>query len=262
VAGRVENPADSGDPVPAGAPGLSPDRLPVDDAELTVGAARDAIPAIVDPAFGSDWSGLELDAQTLNGRKTIRPRLTGADLVVGVERDGKARAYPLRLLNWHEVVNDAFGGPLLVTYCPLCRSAVIADRSVRGTTTTFGVSGLLFHDNLVLYDQLTESRWAQVAATAIQGPETGTRLTLRPSTLTSWDRWREGHGDTSVLLPPPLSGTVGDGDRTRNYTVDPYGKYGESGRTGPFRGAVSDEENANDYRTPPCSIPRTSVLGW
>jgi hypothetical protein len=261
VGGRIEPPRRRKRSVPDGSPRLSPDRLPVSDVELVVGAARDLIPAIVDPAFGRDWSGIELDARTADGTKRIRPRLAGDDPVVGVERDGEARAYPLRLLNWHEVVNETFAGAMLVTYCPLCRSALVADRTVGGRAATFGVSGLLFRGNLVLYDDHTESLWSQVAATAIQGPETGSRLTVGPSTLTTWDVWREDHPATSVLLPPPLSGTV-VGDRgTRDYTLDPYDGYETSGRTRPFESANSDEENANDYRELTGHHPKTLVLG-
>lgn len=259
--GRVARSTDGEASGTGGSPGLSPDRLPVSELELTVGASRDAIPAIVDPAFGPDWSGIELDPRTAAGSGPIRPRLAEEDPVVGVARDGTARAYPLRLLDWHEVVNDSFGGPLLVTYCPLCRSAVVAARTVRGTPTTFGVSGLLFRGNLVLYDRLTGSLWSQVAATAIRGPATGARLAVEPSTLTTWGAWRGDHPDTSVLLPPPLSGTIGDRAGTRDYTVDPYAGYGSSGRTGPLSGAGSAAENAGDYEALTGHHPKTLVLG-
>lgn len=93
--------------------------------ELTRGAERDAIPAIVDPAFNSDWSGLSLETRYELGVfgedprfVEIEPRLADDDVVVGVLRGGRARAYPLRVLDWHEVVNDELGGPLLVSYCP------------------------------------------------------------------------------------------------------------------------------------------------
>jgi hypothetical protein len=261
VAGRVGPAGNDGGSPPDGSPGVSPEDLPVSDLELTVGTSRDVIPAIVAPAFGPDWSGIELEARTGNGRRTIRPRLVADDLVVGLERDGAARAYPLRILNWHEAVNDTVGGPLLVSYCPLCRSAIVARRVVRGTATTFGVSGLLYRGNLVLYDRLTESLWSQVAATAIQGPETGERLPLVPSTLTTWGTWRSSHPGTSVLLPPPLSGTVGEDVGTRDYTVDPYAGYETSGRTGPLSGAGSGEENAGDYRELTGHHPKTIVLG-
>jgi len=195
--------------------------LPVPRSALRRAAERDGIPAITDPAFGPDWAGISYER---SDGETYTPRLSGDDLVVGITDAAgeRARAYPLSLLRWHEVVNDryeprpgaggtdseAVGGPLLVTYCPLCRSAVVADRLVGGDSTTFGVSGLLWNENLVLYDERTGSLWSQLRATAIRGPATGQRWSLRPSTLTSWRDWRDARPDTEVLLPAPRSNTV------------------------------------------------------
>jgi hypothetical protein len=137
--------------------------------------------------------------------------------VVGVERGGAARAYPLRVLRWHEVVNDALGGPLLVTYCPLCGSSIVAERTVAGEVTVFGVSGKLWRGDLVMYDRATGSLWSQLLARAVRGPRTGDRLALLPSRLTSWRTWREEHPDTEVLLPPPHSNTVRGRDETHSY---------------------------------------------
>lgn len=186
---------------------------------LQRGAAKDAIPAITEPSFGSDWA--DADAA---------PLLDTND-VVGVVRDGEARAYPLRILNWHEIVNDEFGGPLLVTYCPLCGSAVTATREAAGEETVFGVSGLLYKNDLVMYDQATESLWSQIEARAIDGPLTGDRLDLVPSTLTDWEEWKATHPDTTVLLPPPRSFTITDAP-PRDYDRDPYGGYDTNRRIG------------------------------
>jgi len=193
--------------------------LPVAADALTRATGRDAIPAITEPAFGADWRG-----------RDVGP-LQPDDEVVGVTRGGDARAYPLRVLNWHEVVNDAFGGPLLVTYCPLCDSGVTVERTVRGEPTTFGVTGLLWRANLVMYDAATDSRWSQLAAAAIRGPATGRRLSLVPSRLTTWGTWRRDHPDTEVLLPPPASTTVA-GRVSRNYDADPYSRYRDSAHIG------------------------------
>ena len=248
--------------------GRFPGDLPIPDSALVRGAPRDAIPAITEPAFASDWSGLSLEARTVDfGVRRIEPRLAPFDRVVGVVEDGRARAYPLRLLGWHEVVNDTLGEPLLVTYCPLCGSAVVARRRVAGTertfegsgsdatgaskevVTSFGVSGLLWKDNLVMYDAESDSLWSQVAATAIRGPLTGTELELVPSMLASWDEWRTEHPDTEVLLPPPLSGTVvGRGyAAVRDYTFDPYGAYETNGQVG-FAGLRGEERVVADDR--------------
>lgn len=192
--------------------------LPLPDSAFRRAAGRDAIPAIVDPVFGSDWSDVAID---FGDGATYRPELTDDDLVLGVEHEAvaegesegdtdaaPARAYPLSVLNWHEVVNDEYGGPLLVTYCPLCRSGLVARRRVRGEPTVFGVSGLLLVENRVLYDRATDSRWSQIRAQAVRGPTTGTTLEVLPSSLTTWGQWRDDHPETAVLLPPPLSSTV------------------------------------------------------
>jgi hypothetical protein len=190
--------------------------LPVPESELRRAAPRDGISAITDPAFAPDWSDVAID---FGSGTTYRPRLADDDRVVGVVRadvagddaDGRgpvARAYPLKMLNWHEAVNDRFGGPLLVTYCPICRSGLVARRTVGGRTTRFGVSGRLFRENLVLYDEATGSLWSQILATAIRGPETGETIEVLPSALTTWGEWKGRFPDGEVLLPPPLSDTV------------------------------------------------------
>lgn len=225
--GYLGSPADTreGDDgaTPEGTPARGPvpgeTDLPVSESALRRAADRDGIPAITDPAFGNDWSGVSYE---VGGGDRYAPRLDPEDLVVGIATaDGRARAYPLKLLRWHEAVNDTFGAgasrsadaagvddPLLVTYCPLCRSAVAADRLVGGEPATFGVSGLLWAENLVLYDDRTDSLWSQLLGRAIRGPATGQRWPLRASTLASWREWRGAHPETAVLLPSPRSETV------------------------------------------------------
>jgi hypothetical protein len=213
--------------------------LPVPESDLQRGAGEDDIPAITDPAFGADWG--EVDAS-----------LTDTDRVIGVERAGEARAYPLAVLNWHEVVNDAFDGPLLVTYCPLCDSGLTARRTVAGEVATFGVSGLLYRSDLVMYDDRTDSLWSQILATAIRGSRTGDQLSLVPSAITTWGAWRTDHPDTRVLLPPPASGTIVDA-RPRPYDQNPYEGYDDSRRTGiGFGSGEFDDERLH---------PKTRVVG-
>ncbi|WP_435196119.1 DUF3179 domain-containing protein [Natronomonas sp. EA1] len=235
-------PSDDTDPEPA----LS---LPVPEEDLVRAANRDALPAITEPAFSRDWSGVSLTTRTEFGVREINPRLATFDRVIGLVVDGEPRAYPLRVLDWHEIVND----DLLVTFCPLCGSAVVADREIDGRKLTFGVTGLLHQDNLVMYDAETDSLWSQLHAVAIRGPLTGTRLTLRPSSLTTWREWREAHPDTVVLLPPPFSRTVvGRGSvALRDYTDFPYGGYVTSDRVG-----LSDREPEGPLH------PKTEVLGF
>jgi hypothetical protein len=210
--------------------------LPVSRSKLDRGAPEDAIPAITDPAFGADWSEFAVE-------------LAPDERVIGVERGGEARAYPLAILNWHEVVNDTFDGPLLVTYCPLCGSGLTAERRVDDEETTFGVSGLLWNSDLVMYDRATDSLWSQIMATAIRGPKTGSTLSLVPSTLTKWSAWRETHPDTRVLLPPPASGAIGEA-KPRDYARDPYAGYDESRRIG-----IGGEEFEGRLH------PKTEVIG-
>ena len=185
--------------------------LPVPGSELRQPLPKDRIPAIVQPAFAADWSGLDAP------EGVDRPLLPADAPVVGVERGGRARAYPLRVLNWHEVVNDELGGPLLVTYCPLCGSSIVAERTVAGEPTVFGVSGKLWRNDLVMYDRATGSLWSQLLAAAIQGSRTGDRLSLLPSRFTSWGEWRDRNPGTEVLLPPPHSSTVRGPEATYNY---------------------------------------------
>jgi len=205
--------------------------------ELQRGARKDAIPAITDPAFGEDWS--DADAAPLQDTNDV----------IGIVRDGEARAYPLRILNWHEVVNESFDGPLLVTYCPLCGSAVAAVREAGGEPTPFGVSGLLYKNDLVMYDRTTDTLWSQIEAQAINGELVGERLQLVPSSFTTWGEWRAEYPDTTVLLPPPASGTITDA-APRDYDKDPYGGYEYSGQIG--IGGSYDDDRLH---------PKATVLG-
>jgi len=195
--------------------------LPVARDALEYRLPRDEIPAIVDPVFDTDWRGVTTDDPDTH------TRLPEFAPVIGVARDGRARAYPLRILDWHEVVNDDFAGPILVTYCVLCGSAVVAERTADGEPTQFGVSGALWRGDLVMYDDATGSLWSQLLATAIRGDLTGHRLTLVESSLTTWGEWQETHPDTQVLLPPPHSDSV----RGRTVTYDYFRpKYSYGGQ--------------------------------
>jgi Protein of unknown function (DUF3179) len=143
---------------------------------------QDAIPAIDRPRFDTPAA--------------VRGLLRAEDLVVGALVDGHARAYPLDLLSFHEVVND---GPLVVTWCPLCRTALAFARDVDGRRLTFGVSGFLLHANQVLYDRESGSLWSQLAERAISGRYRGTRLKPVPLVQVTWGEWLRAHPDTLVL---------------------------------------------------------------
>ena len=179
--------------------------VPIDQV-LDGGPPKDGIPAIMEPKF-------------IPAAKAAF--VTPNDEVVGVLFKRKARAYPLKILNWHEVVNDAVAGsPLAVTYCPLTASAIVYKRKLRTKPLTLGVSGKLFQSNLLFYDKSTESLWSQIKGEAVAGPLTGQRLEALPSVVTTWDSWRKAHPDTLVL-------DVNTG-YSRDYGVDPYQSYESS----------------------------------
>lgn len=149
------------------------------------------------------------------------------------EAGGEARAYPLRILTWHEVVNDNLGGlPVAVTYCPLCNSAVGFEREVDGQVLRFGVSGLLRNSDLVMWDRQTESLWQQISGEGIVGELAGTQLEFVPVTLVSWETFREQFPEATVL-----SQDTGFG---RSYGVNPYDFYDSSSRPFLFSGDVDD----------------------
>lgn len=166
------------------------------------GPQRDGIPSIDEPKFVS--------AQDTN--------LQNGDLVLGLEINGDARAYPLDILVWHEIVNDVVGGePVAVTYCPLCFTNQVFERTVDGEVVEFGTSGKLYNSNLVMYDRSTESYWSQAMGKAIVGERTGYVLERVPFDVAYWEDWKAINPDTKVL-----SQDTGFG---RPYGADPYGNY-------------------------------------
>ena len=170
------------------------------------GPPRDGIPSIDDPRF-------EASASASN----VKPE----DRILGLAYKGIARAYPIDVMNWHEIVNDRYGDePVVVTYCPLCGSGMAFSANVSGMETDFGVSGLLYNSDVLLYDRQTESLWSQMMSQAISGPMKGTRLTMLPLIHTTWSEWRSEHPDTQVL-------SRNTGDR-RDYDRDPYAGYEDS----------------------------------
>lgn len=175
---------------------------------VAAGMAKDGLQAMHDPAV---WTLAQLD--TASERRRGRYLVPG-DRVAGVVINGEARAYPLRLLEWHEVINDTLAGrPLAITYNPLCDSVVVFDRTIGGETRTFGVSGLLIESNLLLYDgqadRTRESLWWQVGLRAIAGPATGTHVTPLPVAVVGWSWWRGLQPDTTVVAPDAAFATEG-----------------------------------------------------
>lgn len=187
---------------------LSNSILPRDQI-LHGGPPRDGIPALSDP-------------------KLIKPQaaeyLEPADRVVGVTLTGQARAYPIAILNWHEIVNDRIGDQrFAVTYCPLCGTAVAFDATIDGKATDFGVSGLLYNSDVLLYDRDTESLWSQILNQSIAGQRVGKKLTAIPISHTTWRDWLDKHPDTLALSD--------DTGYSRDYRRDPYAGYEESRHT-------------------------------
>ncbi|MBB4518575.1 DUF3179 domain-containing protein [Paraburkholderia fungorum] len=172
------------------------------------GPPKDGIPALDHPTFVSAD-----DAGFLNDQ----------DRVLGIARNGLAKAYPIAILNWHEVVNDRFAAePVVVTFCPLCGTGMAFDAQANGRWLSFGVSGLLYNSDVLLYDRQSASLWSQLMEQAITGPMKGTRLTSLPVTHTTWGDWKRRYPCTLVLSPK--TGYV------RDYQHDPYAGYAQSER--------------------------------
>lgn len=170
------------------------------------GPPRDGIPAIDKPQF-------------LPAEKT--KYLKASDRVLGLSRNNISKVYPISIMNWHEIVNDELGDEkIVVTFCPLCGTGVAFSASAGGKTLNFGVSGLLYNSDVLLYDRETESLWSQLLTRAISGPLLNTSLTLVALEHTTWADWRRRHPNTLVL-----STNTG---YSRDYTRDPYAGYEDS----------------------------------
>lgn len=180
------------------------------------GPGKDGIPAIDQPRF------VPLDEYT---------GTDGSEPVIGVTVDGQSRAYPLRILIWHEIVNDRLGGvPIAVTYCPLCNTAVVFDRRLGDRELDFGTTGNLRHSDLVMYDRPTESWWQQYGGEAVVGALAGEHLKILPSRLESLDEFRARAPRSEVLVP--------NDPRFRNYGANPYVGYDRSALPFLYGGAL------------------------
>lgn len=174
------------------------------------GPPRDGIPALNDPArVSAENADTWLDED---------------DRVMGLAMGDEAVAYPIRILNWHELVNDVVGGhAVAISYCPLCGTGVVFNAMVGGKRAIFGVSGLLYNSDVLLFDRGTMSLFSQMMFKAVTGPLRGTELQTLPAVTTTWAAWKEKHPTTKVLshhLP-----------YMRDYGSDPYENYRRSGTT-------------------------------
>ncbi len=170
---------------------------------LQGGPPRDGIPSIDNPKF--------LTPDLVN---YMKPQ----ELVLGVVIAGQAKAYPIHILNWHEIVNDRIGSRhFVVSYCPLCGTGMVFSAMRNGSLMTFGVSGLLYNSDVLLYDRQTNSLWSQVMRKSISGKLKGTQLKQIAAMHTTWENWLKRYPQTKVL-----SRETG---ATRNYDRDPYSGY-------------------------------------
>lgn len=173
------------------------------------GPPRDGIPSIDDPSFNT---ATQADSW-----------LNDQDRILAIEHNGEAKAYPIRILVFHEIVNDKIGGkPILVSYCPLCGTGMIFESEVGGSVKDFGVSGLLYNSDVLMYDRQTESLWSQIEMKAVSGPLKGTELVDLPMAHTTWGDWKQQHPNSKVL-------SKNTGFR-RNYSSTPYPGYQDSKR--------------------------------
>lgn len=202
---------------------------------ISGGPPRDGIPSIDDPTFKpiADITDLE-----------------DTEPVIGLIVNGKARAYPLRILMWHEIVNDTIGGvPIAVTYCPLCNSAVVFDRRFDGQVLSFGTTGKLRKSDLVMYDRQTETWWQQFLGEGLIGKYTGETLKILPARLESYANFikRAPHGE--VLVP--------NRPAQRNYGRNPYVAY--DGQDAPY---PLFEGDLPDYINPMARIVVIDKKAW
>lgn len=170
------------------------------------GPGKDGIPALTNPKFTS-LAASEIPEQ---------------EPVISVTVGGETRAYPLRYLTWHEIVNDQIGTlPIAVTFCPLCNSALVFDRRLQNLVLSFGVTGKLRKSDMVMYDHQTQSWWQQATATAIVGALTGESLTQIPSRMESLADLKRRKPEAALMVQP---------DFGRNYGRNPYVGYDSSSR--------------------------------
>jgi hypothetical protein len=172
------------------------------------GVPRDGIPAINNPIL---VEAAEADF------------LSDADRVLGLDRNGVTKAYPIRIMDRHEIVNDLFGEePIVVTYGPLCFSGMAFKATIGGKVLSFGVSGLLYNSDVLLYDHTTDSLWSQIMSKAISGPLKGTDIEAVAVAHTTWRDWKARHPETQVLTVSALL--------SRRYTSEPYARYQSTDR--------------------------------
>ncbi len=170
------------------------------------GPPRDGIPSIDQPKF--------LAVQEAS-------YLRDSDRVIGVLYNRVKKAYPVKILNFHEIVNDQFDDhPVVITFCPLCGSGMAFNAQIAGSAKTFGVSGLLYNSDVLLYDRQTESLWSQISGEAVAGSLVSTSLEMIQTQFVTWSEWKKNYPFSEVLST--------ETGYQRDYSIDPYPTYYES----------------------------------
>ncbi len=217
----------TGTPGPADlpAPGGPKSLIPLDQI-ISGGPPPDGIPPIDEPKF------LAPDKATF---------LAPNEPVLAVSYQGQSKAYPLRIITWHEVVNDTLGGsPVTVTFCPLCNTGIAFLRpTIQGKLLDFGTSGKLFDSNLLMYDRETRTLWSQAIGQAVAGQLTGTRLTFLAAQILSWADWKAANPNGLVLST--------DTGFSRPYGTNPYTKYDSSSQPLLFQGKADPRLPATEH---------------
>ena len=219
------NPANPGEAPPAGAArefttDFSIHTIPYSEV-LSGGPPKDGIPSLEAPQFVSISEAEEW-------MESVEP-------VILVEINGDARAYPIQILMWHEIVNDEVGGkPVVVTFCPLCNTGIVFGRTVSGQELDFGTTGRLHNSNLIMYDRQTETWWQQATGEGIAGELTGSQLVFLPTAMISWEDFKNAHPSGLVLSR--------DTGFNRSYGNNPYAGYDDI-NSSPFlfQGNTPDE---------------------
>jgi len=194
--------------------------VPLDEIRSVI--AKDGIPAIDDPKFAPMARALEL------GLGETEPVIS-----ISISIDGDARAYPLRVLTWQEIVNDTVGGiPVSVTYCPLCNSAIVFDRRLEGRVLSFGTTGKLRNSDLVMYDRQTESWWQQFLGEALVGALAGKKLSTLPIRIESVARFGLRNPQGKILVP--------NNPQLRDYGRNPYVRYDSSAKPFLYSGPLPE----------------------
>jgi len=187
---------------------------------ISGGPPKDGIPSINNPKFVSPSSA----------DSWLDPN----EPVIAFEYNNVARAYPLQILIWHEIVNDEISDtPVLVTFCPLCYSAIVFDRRINGEEHEFGVSGFLRHSDMIMFDRKTESLWQQFTGEAVVGDYTGEQLKVLPSQIISYEQFKEIYPNGDILSK--------DTGHRRSYGQNPYVGYDDINNTPFLMGEIEDD---------------------